>query len=166
LTLRSKNRTHRTDANRNVLEQHSKPFEIKWLEAARDYGVPSKLLEPGGWAGDENNLEGWWAEAVYLLGDALASLDRNPKRCNQAIWMMSVICDKYSIDRAAIPYEARTFLKSFDDARKRRAAIDRGDELPAGDEILGIDTFGAPSGDDHDSHGHGLSQGTWKCLGA
>jgi hypothetical protein len=134
MALRSKHRTHRTDANRNVLEQHQGLFELKWLSEAHRLGVPARFLEPGGWAGNEEDLTGFWAEAVYMLGEALAALDSDPVRCNRAIEMCKLICGNFGVSTDAIPFDARRFLRDFNAARDRREAIKRGDPLPLASE--------------------------------
>lgn len=164
MAVKSKNRTHRTDANGSVKAEHQAAFELQWLKTARRYGVPEKFLEPGGWNGDEGDLTGFWSEAVYMLGDALAALDTTPERCDRAIWMCSVICDRYSISRDAIPYEAREFLKRFAASRKRRE-IAEGGELPLADpEDVGLEVLAEWGLDCRCGGAHGLASGVWRCL--
>lgn len=136
----AKRRTHRTDANGNLLEQYRGAFELQALDAAQRAGIPRRLLDRAGWDGDESDLTGFFAECVYTLGDCLERAEGDMDKVALPIQMMERLCDQHNVDRReGIPYSGARLLRQIKDAKDRAAARARGDAGPmATEEEMGI----------------------------
>lgn len=127
--------THRTDTRGTVLEAYRGLYATQALDAARRAGIPERYLHRAGWDGNEDDLTGFFSEAIYELGDYLTGLEPDLAKVGRVLALMEQICQSEDVDRrSAIPYEAARFLRKFSEARARRAAILRGDPLPLASE--------------------------------
>ena len=123
--------THRTDTRGTVNSDFRGLFEVGALKAAYDAGIPSEMLDPAGWNGDENDLRGYFAEHIYLLGEIHWTAPDAIEQITTLINAMQGLCRSLEVDpKAAIPYEMARFYRSLIEGRERRNAVARGDELP------------------------------------
>lgn len=106
-------------------------YELQALANARRAGVPADLCHPAGWNGDESELTGYFAEQIYLLGDAPFTAPDTVERLGEILGRMLDICRYYGVNpREAIPYAMPKLKRQLFEAREHLAAIARGEELP------------------------------------
>jgi hypothetical protein len=168
-------RTRRTDSNGALKEVYREPWDREQIENARKAGIPAKMLDAAGsddWR-DTGDITGLWSELVYVLDDCLRGVDHlgNPRRDNLGIVeevfsLMQRLAAGLGIDpNDVIPWDVwywrRDFSPGAADTRKAGEAESAKDSLRVLTEDY--DGFGGP-GPEHDNHGHGLANGTWKCL--
>jgi len=91
--------THRTDTRGTVNADYRGLYEVDALDRARRAGIPERLLDPAGWDGSENDLRGFFAEAIYQLGDYLEGLEPDLAKVARVVEMMERICVAEDVDR-------------------------------------------------------------------
>lgn len=175
--------TRRTDSHGRVKEGYLGSFEQKHLAAARTAGIPESLLDSAGsddWR-STGKVIGLWAEWVYVLADCLRGVDAldNERRDNlriveEVFAVMLKVVKGLGIDPEApdlIPWdvwEVRRELSPLARAGERMPGeVEAAEEARASMEAeyaAAMDVWGAPSGPEHDSHGHGLANGSWHCM--
>jgi len=152
-------RTPRTDSNGRILDEYNTAFEQNAINEARSAGIPEDLLHQNGWNGSEESVTGYWSDLVYRMSDFLSTLQRDTTRIqSEVISPMVQLCKSLDVEpRAAMEsvFSAARLLRSMGASR---------DGISAAAEDFDLDMFGGPFGPDHDSHGHGLSNGAWTCF--
>jgi hypothetical protein len=179
---KTRRRTRRTDSNGALKETYRDSWERNLLDTALRAGVPEKMLDPAGsddWR-DTGSVLGLWSEFVYTLSDCLRGADPlgNERRDNVEIvedvfgWMCS-IARGLGIDpnlEGLIPWDVWTWRRGFSPlavaegptAEEAQAELDA--RTAAADDYDAVTgAWGAPSGPEHDSHGHGFANGHWRC---
>lgn len=179
MPAKTRRRTRRTDSNGALKEVYREQWDREQLDKARNAGIPARMLDAAGsddWRETESVL-GLWSELVYVLDDCLRGVDPlgNPRPDNLRIVeevfdMMLKIASGLGIDSdnlipwdvwyirrdlSGVPMEDRT-------ATEVQAAQDaKTSQMSVYSAVMG--DWGCPSGLEHDSHGHGLSNGYWFC---
>ena len=164
--------THRTDTRGTLNADNRGLYAELALKAASAAGVPGDLLDPAGWNGDPNDLQGYFAEQIYLLSEVGWTRPDTIERISEIIAVMVGVCRHYDVDpKAAIPYGQARLFRELHESRERVNARHSGEPVPSGFSAEAsaaydaqMDEWGCPSGPAHDGHGHGLSDGVWKCL--
>jgi hypothetical protein len=180
---KTRRRTRRTDSNGALKEAYKELWDRVQLDNARLAGIPSKMLDPSGsddWRATGDTL-GLWSELVYTLSDCLRGEDAlgNPRRDNIGIveevfgWMYK-LAQGLGIDPETpglIPWEVWTIRRelspsaALEDRSGGEAQAAQDAEASQSEVVEAVmDEWECPSDPAHDSHGHGLSNGSWKCF--
>lgn len=111
-----KNRVTRwTDDRGNVLEEFRGLFEQQAIAKAREAGIPARLLDRGGWNGDEDDIAGLFTDLIYRVGSLPLHGPIDPMSdAEELISAMRQICDSVGADyREAIPFGHFRFIRDF-----------------------------------------------------
>jgi hypothetical protein len=127
--------TSRTDTRGTVNADLRGLYEVQALAQASRAGVPSHLLDPGGWNGDEDDLRGLFAEQVYRVGEVNWTAPDAIAQLAEPIGFLERICHGLGVDpRAALAevYDLARFKRQLAEGRERHNARRRGEvpELP------------------------------------
>jgi hypothetical protein len=119
--------THRTDTRGTVREDLSGLYEQQSLKRAAKAGIPAKLLDPGGWDGNENDLTGYWAELAYRLGEVRFTSPTAVQEIAAVIAKMHELCRGLGVDPlACVPYDMARFKRQLHEHGEHLAALKAG----------------------------------------
>ena len=80
------------------------------------------------------------------------------------IRVMHSVCRNLGVDpKAAVPYGIARFKRQLHEGREGIRVADPTPVAEAWDAVV-VEEWGHPSGLAHDSQGHGLLDGVWRCL--
>jgi hypothetical protein len=173
--------TRRTDSHGRVKEMYLDPWDRQQLENARRAGIPERMLDSAGsddWRAT-GTLLGLWAEWVYVLSDCLRGEDHlgNPRRDNLRIveevfaWMHKTAQSLGVDPDQVIPWDVWSIRRELSPLARSEertpgeveAAQEAGDDMAQVVEGV-FEAWGAPSGPEHDSRGHGKGPNGWICF--
>lgn len=136
---RSIRTTHRTDTRGTVREDLNGLYERQSLKAAAKAGIPAKLLDAGGWDGNEDDLTGYWAELVYRLGEIRFTSPTAVQDIAAVIAKMHELCRGLGVNPLdCVPYEMARFLRQLNERREDLAALKAGDAEPELAELADV----------------------------
>ena len=176
---KTRRRTRRTDSNGALKEVYRESWDREQLDTARKAGIPARMLDAAGsddWR-QTGSVLGLWAELVYVLDDCLRGVDAlgNPRPNNLSIVeevfdMMIMVCNGLGVDpEPLIPWDVWSLRRDLSsvaaedltDAEVQAAEDARASQMDVYNAVMA--DWGCPSGGDHDSHSHGMSNGSWVC---